>query len=381
MTLDELQSKVIDYIRFPLAVGIVWIHTAGAINVDTIQQIDLNVVTGDKVYAILTIIFAKLIFLAAVPLFFIISGYYYFYNVKSWGRGEYVRKTKSRLKSLVIPYFIWNAIAFSIAVAQGLFIYYSKGETGSIMSQLGSVDGWLKPFWNQWQYGPIQNILGTEYYITFPYIGALWFLRDLITISLLSPVIYLFVKYTKIWGLVLLFIALYTNIWIHIPGFGIEVFFYFSLGAYLGVSKKNMLQLARKVKIPALVLCLLALFFAAYGTPSFFPFVVPIRLSILIFVITMCITSLNIVAALIENKKIEINNFLSKTTFFIFAAHGLVLSALNIAFRYVFSSDTIFVKVSQFIISPIVVVIVCILGYYILHKITPRLLSILVGSR
>lgn len=381
MTLDELQSKTIDFTRFPLAVGIVFIHATGSIGADTINQINCDPITGNTVYNILGIIFSNLIFQSAVPFFFIVSGYLYFSNVKYWNKEQYIKKSRSRLKSLILPYCLWNLLGFLIAISQGVFVFSTQGEVSPIMEQITTVFGWLKPFWNQWQFGPLQDILGNSYYITYPYIGALWFLRDLIGISLLSPLVYVIVKYTRVWGLLILFLALYTNIWWHIPGFGIQVFFYFSLGAYLGVHKKNMVQEARRFKTLAAFLCLVSLFFASYGTPSFLPFVIPLRLSILVFVITMCITFMNISSWLIESGKAQENKSLTKTTFFIFAAHGLVLSVLNNVFHYIFRSDSILVKVSQFIICPIFVVFICVLVYYILNRSMPKLLSVLVGSR
>ena len=78
MTNDELLSKTIGYLRFPLAVGVVLIHNKmGEINIqgDVINYKDWPWLshTMDFFSAVLPTI--------AVPLFFFISGFLFFYNV------------------------------------------------------------------------------------------------------------------------------------------------------------------------------------------------------------------------------------------------------------------------------------------------------------
>lgn len=47
----------------------------------------------------------------AVPLFFIISGYLFFLNIKEGLLIEFLLKYKSRFKSLVIPYLFWTVFS------------------------------------------------------------------------------------------------------------------------------------------------------------------------------------------------------------------------------------------------------------------------------
>jgi len=75
-----------------------------------------------------------------------------------------------------------------------------------------------------------------------PFVLPLWFLRDLIVMAFISPIIYYLAKYAKIWGLVVLFLFYYTNIWIEIPGYStrffLTAFFFFSIGAFFSIDKK-----------------------------------------------------------------------------------------------------------------------------------------------
>ena len=48
----------------------------------------------------------------AVPVFFIISGYFFFYQTKVFGKETYFKKLKKRIRTLLIPYFLWNLVSF-----------------------------------------------------------------------------------------------------------------------------------------------------------------------------------------------------------------------------------------------------------------------------
>lgn len=75
------------------------------------------VVTGHMIDVTLTEVFATKVFLRYISnlvaigmgYFFFVSGYLFFRNFKM---DNLIRKWKTRVKSLVIPFFIWNSIAF-----------------------------------------------------------------------------------------------------------------------------------------------------------------------------------------------------------------------------------------------------------------------------
>ena len=380
MNLTELQSKTIDYIRFPLAVLVVFIHSSQT--EVSMQSIDYSSLTGGDVYNILTIIFSKTIALIAVPLFFTISGFLFFLSIKQWSKHEYFKKLKNRIKTLLVPYLVWNAIVLLLALCRAIYVYYTTGEVNHLLEQLSSVWGWIKPFWNQAYFGPATNAIGQEFYITYPYNGPFWFIRDLIGMCLVSPLIYLIARYAKIWGLIILAAALYTNIWLHVPGFGIEAFFYFTLGAYLSIHKKNIVEQVAKIRVPSCIICLIAFLLCTYGIPQgLLPFEIPYKASILLFILSGGISIINIVAWLLSKGKIEVNPVLAKSSFMIFAAHGLALGAIGPFFHKFFNRDYIVLAALDFFLFPIFVSLVLVALYYIVTRYFPRLSMLLVGSR
>lgn len=378
MDIKELQSKTIDYLRFPLAVFVVFIHTSQA-NI-SLRLLDYSALSGKDVYDILTVIFSQTIATIAVPLFFVISGYLFFISVKEWNKNEYVKKLKSRAKTLLVPYLVWNAIVLLLAVGRALYVYYTSGEVNYLLEQLTTVGGWLKPFWNQSYFGPATNIIGKEFYISFPYNGPFWFIRDLIGMCLLSPLIYLVARYAKIWGIVVLYIALLTSVWIHVPGFGIEAFTYFTLGAYLSIHRKNLVELARKGRIPFYILFVATLLLLLYGLPETRPVNV-VRVVSLLFVFSGGVSAINLASYLLERGKVKVSPLLSKSSFMVFAAHGILVSAVKPVFQFLLDSDSIILNILSYFLYPLFVAGLCVLVYYIVVNYLPRLSTILVGSR
>ena len=113
-----------------------------------------------------------------VPLFFVLSGFLYFRNVPDKpDAGYFLDKTRRRVLSLLVPYLIANAVAF--------FFYWlaHRVAPGMLSDYFG--DKWHNPLFIFWT-GPVNM--------------SLWFIRDLIVACLVAPLIYLFVRYTRIWG-------------------------------------------------------------------------------------------------------------------------------------------------------------------------------------
>ena len=126
-----------------------------------------------------------------VPLFFVLSGFLYFYKVPARPDARYfLNKSRKRVFSLVIPYLIANCFAF---VCYWLAYRYAP----SMMSGFFG-DDWKHPLFVFWT-GPV-NL-------------SLWFIRDLIIACLMAPFFYLLVRYTRVWGVLAL-----GAVWIFVGG-------------------------------------------------------------------------------------------------------------------------------------------------------------------
>ena len=99
---DTLLSKTISYLRFPLIVGVVFIHSNMLV-----VNIQGTIIRYDKwpVVAFIMNQFSSVLADVCVPLFFFISGFLFFYN-SDFSKEIYIKKVKKRIKTLFVPYII-----------------------------------------------------------------------------------------------------------------------------------------------------------------------------------------------------------------------------------------------------------------------------------
>ena len=167
----------IEILRFPLIILIVLIHAdrrevvlSGG--VDSVQEVShgINFIKN---------FLSQGIARAAVPLFFYISGYLYFVRRK-FSKEIYIKKTRQRVKSILIPTLFWNAAILTLlAIAQSIpatASYFSGNRIG------------------------VLDYSVADYAAAFTGIGGtmanppFWFLRDLFVLCLAAPVIYYLAK-------------------------------------------------------------------------------------------------------------------------------------------------------------------------------------------
>ena len=161
-----------------------------------------------------------------VPLFFVLSGFLYFRNVPKNPDVEFFwKKTRSRVFTLLIPYLIANVIAF---VCYWLAQRFAPGMMSGYFG-----DDWRNPLFIFWT-GPVNM--------------SLWFIRDLIIACLVAPLIWILVRYTRIWGVLAM-----GAVWIWIGGSPLYNV-WFTIGAWAAVCQgENTCRLLGKVdcRVPA----------------------------------------------------------------------------------------------------------------------------------
>lgn len=90
MNIDELQSRTIDFLRFPLIVGVVFIHS---------YLSDERGTHLGGLYYYVSDFFSQVLARIAVPLFFYFSGLLYYKD--NFTLTIYKRKIRSRVRSLL----------------------------------------------------------------------------------------------------------------------------------------------------------------------------------------------------------------------------------------------------------------------------------------
>lgn len=363
MNIEERQSGVLEAIRFPLIVLVVFIHGL-PVTSNSIYNWDL---WDTKLYYTISEAIKSDIGAIAVPCFFLISGYFFFRKMNSWSWGFYKKQLTNRVTTLLIPYIIWN-LAF---ILFPLVRYYTLGSSGD-----GFYDNHTliqNTNWIQLMWAVPGN--GFSYPMNFP----LWYLRDLICMSLISPLFYLLFKYTRGWGLLFLF-TFYLAYGGNIPGFSTTALLFFGAGAYWGIQKENLLVRFHKYRTifyltSFVLLCILfGLRLGQYDQMY-------ISLVIHLFCLFGVISTINATNRLYEKTRIiQCLLKLSPTVFFIYVTHGgyIIGFIRGIYFHTPLSYTWMGLLLSYFLIVG-TTLCVCIAIYYVLYKISPRMLFFLTG--
>ena len=194
--MNRQNGNRVDLLRVLLTVGIVCRHatmTDLAVSTSAFDAITQGIIWLTEV---------------CVPLFYVISGYLYFRNAPLDPQPRwFLDKYKSRFFSLVIPYLIANVIAW------GCYYFAIKVVPSMVSGFFG--DNWKDPVFVFWT-GPVNM--------------SLWFIRELILVVLVSPLIFLLVRYLRWWGVLALGVLWACKI-------GPAPLFFFSLGACEGIWK------------------------------------------------------------------------------------------------------------------------------------------------
>ena len=165
-------SAVITALRFPLIIMVVAIHLIS--DKLTLPQWG----APNCLYIYVSEFLSHSLPRIAVPMFFFISGYYAFYK-KDWSqRSIWMVELKKRVKTLLIPYLLWNSIYLVILLAKtqvGLRFGFSASDPFYITS----VTQLLSYYW--WDV------------IVYP----LWYIRDLMVLCALGPILYQLLTWTS----------------------------------------------------------------------------------------------------------------------------------------------------------------------------------------
>lgn len=377
--IDVLQSRVIDGLRFPLAVAIIFIHSFGEPEVN-VSDINWSSITGMDVYNLLRILFSHVISHLAVPSFFLISGYLFFFNLKQWNKSVYLSKIRKRLRTLLIPYILWNLIPVLIVICIYLKNYILKGESLSGLSAYFEANGWWHMFWDCNRWGERVNMFGMSNFMTGPVNLPLWFLRDLIVVSLCTPFIYWLIKRIKGYGIVVLGTAYLFRIWPSVSGLTITSLFFFSMGAYLSINRKNIIEEFGRLKYPAYVSAFIIMIIMTIfdGSNTY----VGYRIYPFFIVIGVC-ALFNLATKSVGSKKYRKSNaILVNSAFFIYASHWfMILGKCQNFVEKLIPWNTPFALIGKYMLIPLVTAGLCLIIYCLMKRVFPKTLNILTGSR
>ncbi len=195
----------------------------------------------------------------AVPMFFIYSGYFFFkgkdFNLEIW-RG----KMKTRLRTLVVPFLLWSVIGAAF------FLLLEKSYRG-----IGFLEILNRTFWMN-AYTPSSSLpqwVGYEIPKVTTLMLPLWYVRDLILLMIVSPLLggILRCKVLSVATLLgLLAVYLFTDT-DKMPYIGMDNLLFFFAGACLSYAARDVFYMCKGLKTVSFLLAIAASIwaFVAYG--------------------------------------------------------------------------------------------------------------------
>ena len=360
---DEAQSKAINKLRFVLIVLVLLMHSTGFPPLSRVR-VDFATVDGWDVYNLFRLALGYVLGQGAVPAFFLISGYLFFRNADRFTRSVYTSKLKRRLRTLLIPYLLWNLLYVVILF---LPLLYDSVKTGTVTAGLSgffSQNDFLSVFW-----------AGKRGY---PANVPMWFVRDLMVMCLASPAVYLLARKFKTgWPLFVVGCWLVRG-WINLPLVQTAAFCFFSIGAYLGIERRNLLDTFAKAGTPGLILTAAVFLADTYQVAANRQWPVINSLFVLLWVTTV----FQLAGRWLTTEKSHVPETLSGAVFFIFCAHDLtVVSCYDTLMWKLLRGASPWLLLCLFLTAPAVKIIICWTYRLILSRCLPKVLKLLTGGR
>ncbi len=347
--LNKYYWKKRTIVTYVLSVLVLWIHNSSFANYPKSESLVSSVNSG------VSFIFQEFFHPLPVPLFFIISGYLFFYN---YDTGMYITKLKKRTKTLLVPYILWNTLGllFAVFTSYTFISNYFVGREKFLIS----FESILKAIF----------LHGCN--------GQFWFIHDLYILVVLSPLIYLFIR-NKYTGFLLVSALIALNIFgVDLSLFNIlsvsdSIIFYVT-GAFIGKNYKKFFS--EKVSSVTSIICIgltaLCVFINYLSVKGFIHMKSNVPLIIL-----WCFAfwfSFDLFA-----EKITVHNFM-KNSFMVFAMHAN-LGTIICKLIYIILPKNEWFAIINFISTTFLTLLFIELITRFLKKFLPKAYSLLSGSR
>lgn len=370
-----LRQDALDLLRFPLAVVVVIVHTFSyeEIVVSGIQY----KVSEYSIFCDAHLFVDAFLRRISVPIYFFISGYVFFAGVK-FNIDVYKQKIKNRIKTLLIPYVIWNALAVFLIIFKQLpifepFLSYDGSALNlslrSILNCFWIYDGGLNPH-------PVKGLIVGQYE---PINISLWYLRDLMVIVASTPLIYLLVKRFKTYSVYLFLVVYIISLALNFPISSIAGgFFYFSWGAYMSIYNIDMMVAFNKyfkLSVVMYLICGFTYMMFSKTQPVIVEWILIIKA---IFALFACF---NFAAYLLQNTSLKVSTFLASSSFFIYVSHYIFVGRLRKVLFMILKPDTGIEILAIYIYTVIILVLTLLLLFFLLKRYCPSVLKILVGRK
>ena len=380
MTSDELLSKTINYLRFPLTVGVVFIHFNLVDHPISLHGVQYGLNQPDW-FRLLVIFFSGVLPQIGVPLFFVISGFLFFYR-GTFERKVYKQKLKKRMKTLLVPFLLWNVLAILVQLLYQipfLFPHATKVEVHfSIMrvfhtffANFANEGIFVSPDYDKLEGG------GFPYPINL----SMWYVRDLVVMVLVSPLVYWLIRRMRKWLVIALGLVYYFYQPLFVPNgsWGVllsQAAFFFSWGAFYSINKTSFVDCFRRYRLAPLLYLPIAVVDALTMSADYNLFIH--EAGVIIGVVAVVV----VVASLLETGRVKVNETLAGSSFFVYALHLLIINDLSrVVISFARLSNETYSVLLLYAAVPLLTSALCVWLYVLLKRYVPSLCYLLTGGR
>lgn len=190
--ISSLTSSTISALRFPLTVGVVFIHF-NVLSDNLAVRGTGNAEHFPTWLVCMFNLFSEVLPRIAVPLFFIISGYLFFRS--GFMIRTYTDKLRRRVRTLLVPYILWNLLYLIRTAFRDIPAF--SGLSHDTAQANWSLSAVLACFWDKSR--GVFPVPASSY--IYPQDFPLWYVRDLMLVVVLAPVFYWMLKRLDGWQL------------------------------------------------------------------------------------------------------------------------------------------------------------------------------------
>lgn len=292
---DRFRRKI-GWFRLCCCIMVIWIHAGNA-------ELFLGKLGEGHPLMLLEYKIIPAVIRISIPCFLMMSGYQFF---RGFTMGKLAGKWKRRIKTLLIPYAVWNLLYY--------FGYLLANQVEVLKDIVNKPDICLS----------LEQIV--EAAVFYRYNPVFWFMYQLILLVALAPILYLFLK--RVWSGCLFLAAVIVVIHgeFTLPLVNQDALFYYSVAGFLALHGQGAVEgpwTWRGATLGAALLILGMFAGAPYYTRSFPPAIVAYY--------TLAIFGLWLMA---DERHLGKKVPWSEYTFFIYAFHFIPVRFLNKVLAY-----------------------------------------------
>lgn len=376
---SDLRLQCLGVLRFPLALIVVFNHCFD------IRDFSVGgewmTIADFPLYATILSFIDAFLRGYSVPIYFFISGFLFFLWFQPSKKG-YLGKLRRRVNTLLIPYIVWNAVAIVLMLVRVLPIFGSLSPftearanitPSSILSCFWTYDGSLIS--TTFAAGAMEQevVRGTA-----PIDGPLWFIRNLMILVLLTPLIYWIIKKAKHY-----FLLLFTLLYILLPYSPIDdvygllpSLYFFSWGAYLTIHHHDIaLCFGRFFKTSMVLFPMLALLhvFSQYFIPE-----ASITIKLLNTIVAP-VFAYNIAYWLLRKGICKVHPFLVSAGMFLYVGHAMLVGPIAHLFMAFIPPLSSIAQIIIYSLTFVVASASLLIAFYLMRRFTPNLLKATTG--